>query len=123
MRKLLPLVLPLIAAGLFYATGLTQTLGAHPFWAQKVIWIGVGLGVPLGAILWGLGLRKPARLIGVAVLTLAAFATAYVGKSRFAASYAEDTIAGYMWYFGWMATCVLVFALISSAVWATRKTN
>lgn len=123
MNKLIPLVLPLIGALLAYVTGITQILGAHPWWADKVIWFGLGLGLLLAAILWGLRLSKPVRLICLAALNLAAFAIAYTGKSRFAASYAEDAFAGQMWYFGWMATCTFALAILATVAWPTRQTH
>lgn len=123
MNKLIPLVLPLIGAGLAYITGVTQTLGAHPWWADKVIWFGLGLGLLLAAILWGLKLSTPLRLTGLTVLGLAALGVAFSGKSRFAASYAEDAFAGQMWYFGWMATCTFALAILATVLWPTRQTH
>lgn len=121
MDKFLPLALPVIGALLAYATGLTQALGAHPWWADKAIWIGLGLGLLLSAILWGLRLSKTVRVVSLLGLTLAALATAYVGKTRFAASYAEDAFAGQMWYFGWIATCTCALAVLATVAWPTRQ--
>ncbi|MBL4766966.1 MAG: hypothetical protein JKY94_04525 [Rhodobacteraceae bacterium] len=121
MRKFVPLVLPLIGALAAYAVGLTLTLGAHPWWAGKVILFGFGFGLLLAAALWGLRLSKLIRLISLTVLTLAAFSTATIGKTRFAASYAEDVLGGQMWYFGWMATCTFALALLATLAWPTRR--
>jgi hypothetical protein len=33
--------------------------------------------------------------------------------ARFAASYAEDTLAGQMWFFGWIATALFAAALVA----------
>ncbi len=121
MNKFLPFALPIIGALLVYTTGLTQALGAHPWWADKVIWFGLGLGLLLSVILWGLRASRTIRMIGLTVLTIAAFATAYVGKSRFAASYAEDALAGQMWYFGWIATCTFALAILATVAWPTRQ--
>jgi hypothetical protein len=83
--------------------------------------LGLGLGLLLAAILWGLRLPKPWRLISLTVVALAAYATANIGKTRFAASYAEDALAGQMWYFGWIATCTFTLALLATLAWTTRQ--
>lgn len=121
MNKLFPLALPLMAALVLYATDLTQTLGAHPWWAVRVIWIGVCLGLLISAMLWGLRVPYLIRLSGLIPLTLAAIAITYTGKIRFAASFAEDTLAGQMWYFGWMAICTFALAVMATAVWPDRQ--
>jgi hypothetical protein len=121
MNKKILLALPLFGALFAYVSGLTLALGAHPFWADKVIWIGLGLGLLLSAILWGLRISKTICLIGLTLLTCAAFATAHIGKSRFAASYAEDAMAGQMWYFGWIATCAFALAILATLVWPNRR--
>lgn len=121
MKKFIPIALPIFGALLAYALGLTLALGAHPWWADSIILIGLGLGLLLSVVLWGLRLSKPVRLTILTALSLAAYATAYVGKTRFAASYAEDALAGQMWYFGWIATCTFVLALLAAAAWPDRK--
>ncbi|MBV1927285.1 MAG: hypothetical protein KUG62_09005 [Rhodobacteraceae bacterium] len=121
MKKFIPIGLPIFGALLAYALGLTLALGAHPWWADSIILIGLGLGLLLSVVLWGLRLSKPVRLTILTALSLAAYATAYVGKTRFAASYAEDALAGQMWYFGWIATCTFVLALLAAAAWPDRK--
>jgi hypothetical protein len=40
-------------------------------------------------------------LLGLLVLGLAIAAATY-GKAQFAASFAEDSFAGRLWYFGWI---------------------
>ena len=53
--KALPLVLSLAVMVVIWLTGLTQTLGAHPWWSGTVVLIGapvgLGLAVALGFIL------------------------------------------------------------------------
>ena len=81
--------------------GLTQDFGAHPFWAFKVTWI----GAPVGAVLFLiLRARSQSVLIGagLAVLALVAYGAAHWGKTEFAASFAENALAGKFWYFGWI---------------------
>lgn len=113
-RITLPFIALLSAAALTYVTGLPQILGAHPWWADKVIVLGVPIGIGLATTAWALRISRPARLIGFSLLTLAAFGIAHSGKLRFAASYAEDMLAGQAWYFGWIATCALAAATLAS---------
>ncbi len=103
-----------------YFAGATQTLGAHPFWADKTIL----LGTPIGLILGYASTRLPyGRAIGgLAGLTLVSFAIAHVGKTRFAASYAEDTFAGQMWFFGWHAVVIFALATLFIAAANLKRT-
>lgn len=102
------------------ALGLTEALGAHPFWAVKTGVIGSVLGLlAYGGLRWA-GLR-PGRiaLLGVLALILGA-AAAIQGKSIFAASFAENALAGRFWFFGWFALmaglCLTLCALAASAM-------
>lgn len=93
--------------------GLSQALGAHPFWAVKVVWIGIGIG----AVLFGLSRfwAASARVklpIALALLAGSAGVT-ILGKARFAASYAEDFVAGRMWFLGWMALVAAAFLVLA----------
>jgi hypothetical protein len=123
MKKFAFLALPLVGAIFAVLTELTLALGAHPWWATQVIWLGLGLGILLGVILWSLRFSRTTRLLSLVGLTLAAFATAHTGKARFAASYAEDALAGQMWYFGWIATCSFALAVLATAVWPSRQNH
>jgi len=116
-----PLALLLATAGVSLVFNLTQALGAHPWWAHKVIWLGLPLGVGLYATAWTLRLTHRAKSIGFALLTFVAFGLATLGKSRFAASFAEDAIAGQMWFLGWIATCALAAATLLSLVRLWRQ--
>lgn len=102
----------LVAASL---AGLPQRFGAHPWWARQTGIIG-GVG---GAVLW-LALRRagvsPAAQLTVAALALlASAAAAYFGKQVFAASYAENALAGRFWYFGWFTLAGSVALLLATA--------
>lgn len=113
-RITLPFFALLFAATLAYVTGLPQILGAHPWWADKVILLGLPIGIGLATTAWALGISRRMRLMGFALLTLTAFGVAHSGKLQFAASYAEDMLAGQAWYFGWIATCALAAATLAS---------
>ena len=99
-----------VVALVFGLTGLAAQLGAHPFWSDTVVWIGAALGLGLGVAAkrapWGLGLG------GFALVFLLAIWAATGGKARFVASYAEDAMAGRLWYFGWIAVFVGLFGAL-----------
>ncbi|SLN67099.1 hypothetical protein TRL7639_03852 [Falsiruegeria litorea R37] len=109
-----PLVLLLVFAGLSTVLDLPKQLGAHPRWSTKVIWIGVPAGLVLHALGASISTSPVIRLISFPALTGIGYTIATVGKNRFAASYAEDTFAGHMWYFGWIATCAFAAAALIS---------
>ncbi|MBO9450857.1 hypothetical protein J7426_11345 [Tropicibacter sp. R16_0] len=113
-QTILPFVLLLLLAGGATALDLPKMLGAHPWWSVKVIWIGLIIGLVGFAV--GAGLKLSGRVAsgGFTVLAIASYAVAAVGKTRFAASFAEDAVAGQMWYFGWIATCAFTAAAVLS---------
>lgn len=92
--------------------GVPRMLGAHPFWAVKVAYIGIGFGVVIAASFWVWQGSWWAKLAVFAGLLLASAALTGFGKMRFAASYAEDFLAGRLWYFGWIAVVGFGFALL-----------
>lgn len=84
------------------ALGLPETLGAHPFWAVKTGIMGSVAGLLIYAAARLAKIRpRYIALIGGAALILSVVA-AIQGKSIFAASYAENALAGKFWYFGWL---------------------
>jgi hypothetical protein len=91
-----------------YFAQLPVKLGAHPIWADHVLVIGAIGGTLCAIVTLRIGYAKRILLFsGLATLSAAA---AYIGKTRFAASFAEDAFAGQMWYFGWHAICIFVVA-------------
>ena len=118
------LVTPYIFAALVVIlaanSGLTETLGAHPFWAISVAWIGVPIGLVLALTSKTLGVAWLLRVAFFLLCVVAAYALAALGKERFAASYAEDRLAGQMWYFGWVASTCAGTALIAAIFSPTR---
>jgi hypothetical protein len=117
-RQIAALVGAFVIVMVFAWAGLSEQLGAHPFWAVKTGWIGgaTGAGVALALILTRVSSRL--RLVlGVAGL-VAGYAVAKTGAARFAASYAEDVLAGRFWFFGWIAVAgALVVTLQALAAW------
>lgn len=94
--------------------GLSQSLGAHPFWSTQIALIGAPVGALLALILRYATRFQWSSALAALVLTGMALAMATMGKTRFAASYAEDVQAGQLWYFGWIA--VALFATTTLAL-------
>ena len=94
--------------------GLTTSLGAHPFWAVQIAWIGVPIGLALAILTKFLGTTWRLRVTLFAFCTIGAAAAAYFGKSSFAAFFAENALAGKAWYFGWIAVAAFTTALIAA---------
>jgi hypothetical protein len=115
MNKIISAIVAVaIAAVGAYFWNLTQALGAHPFWAEKVLFI----GAPIGLIV-GLTFSRIPYVVSIAVLlaaTIISFGVAHWGKTQFAASYAEDAFAGQMWYFGWFAVCITATSLLARVI-------
>jgi len=87
----------LIAAAcviLFATLGGSKYLGAHHFWDLKTALI----GAPIGAAVFLLSFRLPKQftLYIFLALGIASFVTAHLGKTEFAASYAENQTAVYL---------------------------
>lgn len=123
MSRFAPVLLPLLAALLAQVSGLTQTLGAHPFWSGKVIWIGLVLGLGLAGLLRLIGLSRMPATVLAALLAASAFLLAQAGKSGFAASYGENALAGRFWFFNWIATCAFVAAMLASLMRKTGRSH
>ena len=121
MPRLAIAVLAALVVPIAAHLGLSQSLGAHPFWAVQIGWVGAGIGVVLALLAFWL--PRIWATAGFGVLALAAFAVAHLGKVRFAASFAEDQFAGQMWYFGWIAVATFLAATIVSALRADRRTE
>ena len=96
--------------------GIPKSLGAHPFWDIKIAWIGAPIGIVLAFITRALKWRWPTRmLIFMVLLVIAAFA-AHQGRLQFAASYAENQLAGQFWFLGWVACAAFTAALIAAVM-------
>jgi hypothetical protein len=96
--------------------GLSEALGAHPWWAVKSSVIGSLIGAA-GVAGWWILLKETKVLFRVALLGLLMSAFAAIsGKQVFVASYAENGLAGRFWFFGWFGLYACLFALVSSLV-------
>lgn len=113
-----PYILAAITVLALAHLGLPKTLGAHPFWATKIAWVGVPIGLIAALALHRLDKAK--RIALFALLLVATAAAAHFGKMQFAASYAEDRLAGQFWYFGWISVAAMATALITALL--SRKT-
>jgi len=99
----------LVPVGMAYF-GVSRSFGAHPWWDMKTALIGAPIGGIIGLILmrFALTLRLGVSLLGLA----GAVAAAWYGKTQFAASFAENALAGKLWYFGWIGIAVGVSAVV-----------
>ncbi len=112
-----PIVLVVGAAAVGFGFDLPKALGAHPFWSDQVVLI----GTPIGLILGLTSLRLPYAVRTITFLGLSALSAiaVYWGKTAFAASFAENVIAGRVWYYGWICLITFSAALLLSV--AKRK--
>ncbi|MDF1717616.1 MAG: hypothetical protein P1U75_13225 [Antarcticimicrobium sp.] len=114
MRHLPALIPAALLMALAAQTGLTESLGAHPWWAAQVILLGAPAGLLLAALAALSGLAAGPRIILFALIAAAAFAAATWGKAEFAASYAENVMAGRLWFLGWIGTAAGAAALLAA---------
>lgn len=119
IRIVLALILPVLVAVGAYMAQATRALGAHPIWAEQIIIIGVAVGAAFGLLLALTRVGLVLRMSGPLVLAGGAYFVSYVGKTRFAASYGDDALAGQLWHYGALAACVFLFAALA-ALGATR---
>lgn len=111
-----------VAAALVAASlgGLPRILGAHPWWAQQTGIIGSIGGAALWLILRRVGVPVALLLITAALTFAASIAAVHFGKQVFAASFAENALAGRFWYLGWYAlagsTALLIATLAALAL-------
>ncbi len=114
--KLINITAPYFIAAVFVILaaywGASRQLGAHPFWSVKIAWIGVPIGLMFALMLRGRA--WPTRIVGFAVLLGIAGIAAHFGRLRFAASFAEDRLAGQFWFFGWIGVAIFLTALIAA---------
>ncbi|MDQ7071331.1 MAG: hypothetical protein Q9M48_11460 [Rhodobacterales bacterium] len=113
IRPFAPYLLALVFALIMALFQVPELLGAHPFWALKVIWLGLPVGLVAAFLTGFLGLSKTLRIALFTVATLSAFYVATQGKTVFVNSYAENGLAGRFWYFGWIGTMAAVSGLIA----------
>lgn len=98
-----------------------RALGAHPLWAVTVGLVGTGIGLVMWIALHLLGTARRKMVTLGACLLVAAAAMAWIGKLRFVASFAEDQLAGRMWFVGWIVLLAAVALLIASLVNPDRR--
>ncbi|MBO9474721.1 hypothetical protein J7413_14320 [Shimia sp. R10_1] len=115
MRHLIPALAAALLMAVFIAFDLARPLGAHPWWSQQTLLIGAPIGLIL-ASLARLKLQPVAQIPAFGAATLLAFAAAKYGQLQFAASYAENQLAGQAWYFGWIFTAISGAALLTAII-------
>lgn len=120
MRSILTAVVVVAVVIGLAAIGATRALGAHPFWEIKIAAIGAPIGALIALIIGYFLDRRGMAAITSAMLAAAAFTAATLGKARFAASFAEDRIAGKFWYYGWIATALFLTLAVTLLVLRRR---
>lgn len=118
MRQGLIAVVVLLALFLGQFFGLWVPFLAHPFWALQGALIGGAIGVVAGLLL---GQRRGWALWAGLVLLAATGGITLYGKAGFAASYAEDALAGKIWYFGYFATMAALAFTLSRLLLALKQ--
>lgn len=109
-RRDLILILVLLAVFWLAAiAGLPERLGAHPWWAVRSGIVGslIGAAVSVGVVFARLDGTRFRWLAGIGLVS--AIASATFGKRAFAASLAENALAGRFWFFGWFAISACFF--------------
>lgn len=104
---------------------LAEAFGAHPFWSGNVLFLGGTLGI-FGASAFAVFGSHIRLLIPLAVFDATFFfgaVAAYLGKIEFAKSYAENTLAGHFWFFGWIAVVAGLSGLIATAARYIRRSE
>lgn len=115
MRHLIPALAAAVLMAALIAFDVARPLGAHPWWSQQTLLIGAPVGL-LFATLAGLRLNALPVLALSAIGLALAFGVAKYGQLQFAASYAEDQLAGQLWHFGWIATGLFAAATFTAAL-------
>lgn len=116
LNSMLPYLIAAISVIAAAYLGLTTALGAHPFWSVSVAWIGVPIGLLLALLGRTFGLRRSLQVLVFLIGLTVAFAVASLAKERFAASFADDALAGRFWHFGWIAITAFAAAMISALI-------
>ena len=82
-------------------------LGAHPFWSASATYLGIGIGAFVTLLAHLILIRHPRwtkLLLGIFLsLAIIGITASTYGKIDFVASYAEDRLAGRIWYYGFIA--------------------
>ena len=112
MSRLAPYLIAAFCVIVAAKYGVPKSLGAHPFWSVKVAWIGAPIGIAAAFLFRSVPWMRRIGMFLV-LLILAGFA-AHQGRLNFAASFAENQLAGLFWFYGWIAVAGASTALIAS---------
>ena len=114
--RLVPAVLAAALMGILALGGWTAALGAHPMWTDTTVMFGAAAGFAVWLVLSALRVPGWAVLVMGLLAGLAALWVARHGGETFAASYAEDRMAGRLWYFGWIATSAMLYVVLAETL-------
>ncbi len=113
MRTFLPIGTATAIMTVIILFDTAQPLGAHPWWSQKTLLIGAPIGLIIAAIA-ARSFGAKSCLLVFSLLVFIAVSIAKFGQTQFAASYAEDVLAGKLWYYGWIIVGVTFTAAITA---------
>ena len=117
--RFFPYLFAIVAVIVAAHYGVSRAYGAHPFWATSIAWT----GAPAGALL-ALVIRRrtwPTRLLLAFGLLAFSATAAHQGRLAFAASFAENRLAGQAWYLGWIGVATASSALIAIVLTPLRR--
>ena len=112
-------IIPVVAIAVFlfalHLVGFWPIIGGHPYWSASATIAGAILGIVVFYLLI-LTLAKSPQTINIALISLIAICgislgVSMMGKVAFVGSYAENHMAGRVWYFGFI---LFIGALMSS---------
>lgn len=124
-NMLISLATALVGIFAAYFAGIWPMLGGHPHWSQGVTYIGAAIGVVLFLGVWLATekLRWSGKYLAIAIVAVlvVAFIVSTMGKREFVGSYAENRMAGQIWYYGFTAFIAALFTSAAIAVQALQK--
>lgn len=117
--RLAPYVISVLIVIVAAHWGASRAYGAHPFWSTSIAWIGAPTGVVFALLIRRR--RWPVRLCLASSLLALSVMAAHQGRLAFAASFAEDRLAGQAWYLGWIGVAAASSALIAVILTPLRR--
>ena len=100
--------------------GLSENLGAHPWWAPRTGLIGAPIGLALFLAARALSITPKWLTILAALALIAAIFSAQSAKTTFVTAEDFNPSAGRIWFFGWIAIWAAITLLLPS-LFAMRR--
>lgn len=127
LRPIAGIIIAAVLVLLMEFGGVFVYFGAHPFWSANGVYIGIAIGAVFYALavaarrFWHINTLLPAAVF--LLMAIGCEASALILKENFAASYAENVIAGRGWYLSHIGFVAAGTALLASlfGIVAMRK--